>query len=146
MKRKISSSILIILCAASLLFVLSYYFNPMNDIMRRSLTGPVGWLVKMITRKMMLASGRFLLVTLLVGLPAFFLGPLFEKRAFLKTGLFSGFIFSTVSMLNFLILEKGKLEGDTWYIIAPSFAVVYFLLGFAGGGLWGSVGKRILPS
>ena len=41
MKKKAFLSFLKMLIAAFLLFVLSYFFNPLNDTMRNSLTGPI---------------------------------------------------------------------------------------------------------
>ena len=144
-KRVLSSpSALRTVCALLLLFVLCYYLNPLNGVMRRSLTGPVGALIRMISPELMLACGKFLLVILLVSAPSLLLGPLFKKHVFLKTGLFSGFICSAVSALNFVLLRKGEFEGEAWFVIAPFSAVVYFLLGFAGGGVWGLAGKRFL--
>ena len=131
-------------CALLLLFVLCYYLNPLNGVMRRSLTGPVGALVRMISPELMLAGAKFTLIIFLVSAPCLLLGPIFPKRVFLKTGLFSGFICSAVSALNFALLRKGEFEGEAWFIVAPFFAAVYFLLGFVGGGLWGLVGKRFL--
>ncbi len=144
MKKRVSSSALKVLCALLLLFVLCYFFNPLNGVMRHSLTGPISVLVRIITPELMLACGKFLLVILFVSTPCLLLGPMFLKHVFLKTGLFSGFICSAVSVLNFALLRKGEFEGRAWYIIAPLFAGVYFLLGFVGGGLWGLVGKRFL--
>ena len=112
--------------------------------MRRSLTGPVGALIRMISPELILACGKFLLIIFLVSAPCLLLGPIFKKHVFLKTGLFSGSICSAVSALNFALLRKGEFEGEAWHIIAPFFAAVYFLLGFVGGGLWGLLGKRFL--
>lgn len=144
MKKRVSSSVLKILCALLLLFVLCYFFNPLNGVMRHSLTGPISVLVRIITPDLLLACGKFLLVILFVSTPCLLLGPMFARHVFFKSGLFSGFICSAVSALNFVLLRKGEFEGRAWYIIAPSFAAVYFLLGFVGGGLWGMVGKRFL--
>jgi hypothetical protein len=132
------------LCALLLLFVLCYFLNPLNGAMRHSLTGPVGVLIRMISPELMLACGKFLLAILFISAPGLLLGPLFAKHVFLKTGSLSGFICSAVSFLNFTLLRNGEFEGQAWYVIAPFFAAVYFLLGFVGGGLWGLIGKRLL--
>lgn len=135
-----------ILCAALLLFALSYFFNPMNAVMRHSLTGPISVLVRIFTPELMLACGRFLLATLLIGLPGLLLGPLFARHAFLKAGSLSGLVCSTVAVVNYLVLEKGEMEGQAWFVITPFFVVVYFLLGFAGGGFWGLIARKLLSS
>jgi hypothetical protein len=143
LKKKALINALKMLCAAALLFALSYFFNPLNGAMRHSLTGPVSVLVRIISPEVLAACGKFVLVTLFVGLPGLLLGPVFQARPLLKTGIFSGLACSAVAVANFIALEKGGVELRALLVAAPFFAVSYFLLGFISGSFWAFIGKRL---
>jgi len=125
-------------------FVLSYYFNPLNAVMRESMKGPITFLVK-IGPEAIIVAAKFVLLALAVALPIFFLGPIWGKHAFLRIGLFFGILSSIVSILNFVVFEKSEIVLHGWYLIAPAFALAYFLLGFVSGGLLGLLGGEFLP-
>jgi len=132
-----------ILCVSILLFVLCYHLNPLNSIMQDSLAGPVSFLVD-IWPELVVLVGKFILLMIVIGLPCVLLGPLRNSRGFLAPGLLCGIVSAIVSVLKFIVFEKGDFEASIWFAIAPTFAFVYFLLGFATGGLWGYLGNKTL--
>jgi hypothetical protein len=131
-----------ILCVGVLSFILSYCFNPLNDIMQESLRGPVRMFVG-IGPGLIVTFGKFILLAMVVGLPCLFLGPQWRKNAFLRAGLFLGLISSVLAVSNFILFEKGELQEIAWFIIAPSFILIYFVLGAVTGGVWGIVGNKL---
>lgn len=128
---------------AVLVFVLSYFLNPMNDVMHESLTGPFTLHVP-IGPGLILGIGKFILPVLVVTLPCLLLRSMSSNRPFLKAGLPSGLVLAGSAVLNFLVYEKSELSARAWFFFVPAFATIYFLLGFAGGGFWGIAWNRYL--
>ena len=126
-----------------LLFVLSYYLNPLNGIMQESLTGPVSFLIE-VGPELVVLVGKLILLMLVIGLPCVLLGPMQRSRGFFVGGMLCGILSAVVSVLKFMAFEKRELEISYWFVIVPTFAFVYFLLGFASGGFWGYLGARKL--
>jgi hypothetical protein len=124
--------------------ILSYHFNPLNTVMRESMMGPVSFIAKIGPETVVLAA-KFVLLSFAVALPVLFLGPICRKHVFVKAGLFFGVLSSIVSILNFAFFEKSEIVLYAWYIIAPACALIYFLFGFACGGLLGLLGSKLLP-
>lgn len=131
-----------IICIGILSFILSYYFNPLNSMMQESLQGPFSILVG-IGPDLVILFVKFTVLAMAGGLPCLFLGPLWRKNVFLRTGLFLGFISAMLAISNFILFEKGELEKMVWFIIAPSFILLYFVLGVIAGGLWGIIGNKL---
>lgn len=126
-----------------LFLLLCYLFNPMNTIMEDQLTEGVVQIFGTVPH-LTTVLVRFVLVTLAIGLPGFILGSSWGKHAFLKVGLFFALLSSAVCVLHFIVFEKAELEETYWFVVILPYLLIYFLLGFAGGGLWGFLGSRIL--
>ncbi len=129
-------------CIGILFLLLCYFLNPMNTIMEDQLREG-GFKIFGTIPHLLAVVARFVLITLAIGLPGLFLGPSWGKHAFLKVGLFFALLSSAVCVLHFIVFEKAELERTYWFIVILPYLLIYFLLGFASGGLWGFLGNRI---
>ncbi len=122
-------------------YSLCFLLNPLNGIMRESLTGPLQIYVK-IGPSILIIIARCVFLSLAMGAPIFFVGPLCGRHPFLEAGSFFGVLSVVACVLNFMVYQKPTIELEAWFMIVPIFAVFYFVLGFVSGGFWGLLGKR----
>jgi hypothetical protein len=131
-----------------ILFVLSYSFHPMNDIMRGMLKTDVHQMMLRLSVPELLHMARAVLkfvgVAMAIGFPCVFVAFSWNKHIFLRVGLLFGLVSALVGVLHFVGYEKDQLMRMAWFMVAPIFIAAYFLLGFIVGGLWALLGSMVL--
>jgi hypothetical protein len=131
-----------IACAGAASFLLSYFLNPLNQLLQESLVGPLSLLIQLEPASLIPAA-KIILLSLLITLPAVLVARHPPKQLFFVSGAVIGISISLAGLARYFLSEKDEISRTGWYIIIPVVLLTYFIFGFIGGGLWGTIGKRI---
>jgi hypothetical protein len=135
----------IIIPAATGSFLLSYYLNPLNAFLEQSMQGVFFFSIK-ISPYLALTVGRMALLFALITFPAVFIKLPQPKCSFFTVGLIFGITVLLGGLVRSFSFEKAEIIQAAWHLILPLCLLPYLVVGFFGGAIWTSIGKKIIFS